>query len=161
MKTAMLWIAVIASAALLCYGQQTTTTHCNVYGSSADCTSNTTDNGAQQQRAYEQGRQVGDAVGKGMARAIEKRRYKSYTKNQCRASGGDLVHGRCLSDDDKIAEAKGDFLAKHRDFIRNYANAERMTAYLQQNRLDPRERKSYERAYEELKKAGQLELYAK
>src|SRR5438874_1940343 len=33
--------------------------------------------------------------------------------------------------------------------------------HLETNKLDPRERKSYEKAYRELKKAGKLELYAR
>ncbi len=35
-----------------------------------------------------------------------------------------------------------------------------MTGYIDIHKLDPREKKSYERAYKDLKKAGQLDLYS-
>ena len=54
-----------------------------------------------------------------------------------------------------------EFIAHHKDFIRSAANANVVVTFLEMNKLDPRERRSYEKAYRELKKAGKLELYAR
>jgi hypothetical protein len=57
--------------------------------------------------------------------------------------------------------AAGAFMARRKEFKNEPANSDAMRAYLQTNKLDPKEEKSYERAYKDLKKAGRLELYAK
>jgi hypothetical protein len=69
--------------------------------------------------------------------------------------------GHCSSDDDKATASLNDFAAHHKDFMRSPDNVRTVAAYIEANKLDPRERKSYEKAYKDLKKEGQLELYAK
>jgi hypothetical protein len=122
------------------YGQTTTTTtDCNVYGNTANCTSTSIDNNLraeQQRQAFETGRQIGAALGQSM-----------------------VAHAS--SDDDKVTASANQFAEHHKDFMRSSANAQVVATYLEANKLDPRERKSYEKAYKNLKKAGELELYAK
>jgi hypothetical protein len=67
--------------------------------------------------------------------------------------------GTCPTDEQKGVVAANEFMAHHKEFIREPANSQVMVAYLEAHKLDPREEKSYERAYKDLKKSGQLELY--
>jgi hypothetical protein len=163
------------------YGQQTTTTNtnCNVYGNTADCTSaststSTPDTSAQQaerdRENYETGQKMGAALGQAMqARAFSKslRKYcdqhpgEDWSNSSRAADGHTISSGHCPSDDDKVRALSNEFAAHHKDFVHTSANAQALVTYMETNRLDPRERKSYEKAYKELKKAGQLELYAK
>jgi hypothetical protein len=156
-------------------GQQTTTTNtnCNLYGNTASCTStsNSTDYGAQQQRAYEQGQQMGRALGQGLAGAIQAHAFTKGVRNYCnthpgeewryfsRADGHTISTGHCPSDADKAGIAAAEFTAHHKDYIKGPSNSQAMISYVRQHELDPRQEKSYERAYKDLKKSGQLELY--
>jgi hypothetical protein len=154
-------------------GQQTTNTNCTVYGNSANCTSTTTDNTAQQQRAYEAGQEIGNALGTAIAAGINSHAQTKWVRNYCAAHPGDgwrwfnkatgrtISSGRCATDDDKALEAANTFMSRHTDFIKGQANSQVLTAYLATHKLDPREEKSYERAYRDLKKSGQLQLYAR
>ncbi len=150
-------------------GQTTTTkTNCDVYGNTANCTSTSTDDSArkaqeaeQQRQAYETGQKIGAALafnrnlGKYCAaHPGEDWHYRS-------GDGHEVSSGHCPSDEEKATARTNEFVAHHKDFMRTTANAQALVSYMETNKLDPRERKSYEKAYKELKKAGQLELYAK
>ncbi len=160
------------------HGQTTTTTNtnCNVYGNTADCTSTSTSTpdtstqqAEQQRQAYETGQQIGAAFGQAMqAHAFSKglRKYCDAHPGEdwhyrSRADGHEISSGHCPSDDDKVTVLSNEFAARHKEFMRTSANAQALATYMEANRLDPRDRKSYDKAYKELKKAGQLELYAK
>lgn len=157
----------------IAYGQQTTTTDCTLYDTTAHCTSNTTDTGVQQQRQFEQGQQAGRAVGEGIATAMQAHAFNKDLKKYCaahpgqdwnyysRADGHVLSSGHCPSDEEKALVAASEFMSRHKDFKAGDANSQAMTKYIQTNNLDPREEKSFERAYKALKKTGQLDLYAK
>ena len=89
------------------------------------------------------------------------------------ASGGECrrgspVKGRtkycdknCLPDDNKVIAPANDFAAHHKEFMPSPVNVQSFATYIDANKLDPRERKSYEKAYKDRKKEGQLELYSK
>jgi hypothetical protein len=146
--------------------------NCTTAGSNINCTSTTTDYGAQQQRDYEAGQQVGRAIGSGVAVAIQRHSFNKSVQRYCSKhpgqnwSSGSGETGYCPSDSDKIAEATLAFMARHRDYIPDGVyfggpNHQHMIAYLDTHRLDPRREKSYERAYRDLKQSGQLQLYAR
>jgi hypothetical protein len=153
--------------------QQTTNTNCTTIGNNINCTSNTTDNAAQQQRAYETGQQVGNALGSGLAMAMQAHSFNKGVRNYCAAHPGNDWHyysrvdghvlssGHCPSDEEKGVAAANEFMSHHKDFIPGQANSQVIVAYLESHKLDPREEKSYERAYKDLKKTGKLDLYAK
>jgi len=164
----------------LCYsmhGQTTTTnTNCTVYGSTADCTSTSTDDSAQraqqaeqQRQAYETGQQIGAALGQVMQAHAFNKTLRKYCdqhpgenwSNVSLVDGHTLSSGHCPSDDDKVTALANEFAAHHKDFVRSPANGQAVATYIETNKLDPREPKSYEKAYKELKKTGQLDLYAK
>jgi len=67
----------------------------------------------------------------------------------------------CSPDDDKVIAAANDFASHHKEFMPSPVNVQAFTSYIEANKLDARERKSYEKAYKDLKKEGQLELYSK
>jgi hypothetical protein len=158
-------------------GQTTTTnTNCNVYGNTANCTSTSTDDSAEKAQQAEQQRQAyetGQAIGAAFGQAMQARAFSKKLRNYCDQHPGEDWHyfsgvdghtiskGHCPSDDDKVTALSNEFAARHKDFMRTSANAQALATYMEANRLDPRERKSYDKAYKELKKAGQLELYAK
>jgi hypothetical protein len=166
-------LATMVLACPFLISQQTTNTNCSTFGNNTNCTSTTTDYGAQQQRAYEQGQQFGNALGKGLSAAMQAHAYSSGLKKFCaahpgqewhyysRADGHVLSSGHCPSDEDIAVEAANKFRARHKEFISEQSNAQFMTDYLESHRLDPRNEKSYETAYKDLKKAGKLELYSK
>jgi len=152
-------------------GQQSTNTHCTLYGNMASCSSTTTDYGAQQQRNNEAARQAGEAIGRGLARAMQQHCFSKQVKKYCaghpgqdwtsrsHANGAIFSSGHCPSEEDRVAEVANEFAASHKDFKRGPANAQAVITYIEAHNLDPRERRSYERAYKDLKKSGQLELY--
>ena len=154
-------------------GQQTTNTNCNVYGSTVNCTSNTTDNAAQQQRSYEAGQQVGNALGQGIAGAMQAHSFSKGLRKYCDVHPGEVWHygviatgqaynsGTCPTNEEKSVQAANKFMSHHKEFIPEPANSNVLVAYLEAHKLDPREEKSYERAYKDLKKSGKLDLYAK
>ena len=156
------------------YGQVTTDTTCLQAGTGAvNCNSTTTDYGAY----YRQGQQVGQAIGAPIGQAIymarQRHAFSKGIKKYCAAHSGQDWHyysgrdghvlssGHCPSDEDKDVAAANEFMAHHKDFKPCDANSKVMVAYIQAHSFDPREQKSYERAYKALKKTGQLELYAK
>jgi hypothetical protein len=164
----------------LSYAQTTTTnTNCNMYGNTANCTSTstTTDSGAQQaerqREAYEAGQKIGSALGQGIAAARQEHAFNRGLHRYCDAHPGQDWHyhsrmdghiissGHCPSDEDKVEMAANEFAARHKEFIKGPANAQLMTSYIEGHNLDPREPKSYERAYRDLKNSGQLSLYSK
>jgi hypothetical protein len=150
----------------------TTNTNCTTVGANTDCTSTTTNNSTQQQQAYEAGQQIGSALGTGIARAMQAHAFNKGLKKYCdahpgqdwhyysRADGHTISSGHCPSFDDKAVATANSFMARHKDYIPGDANSKVMVAYLEEQKLDPREEKSYERAYKELKKSGKLQLYA-
>ncbi len=157
------------------HGQTTTNTNCTLSGNTANCTSNTTDYGAQQQRAYENGQAIGQAIGAPIGQAIYAARVRHAEKKWVRKYCADypgldwhywvgsriIASGHCSTVDEKGAMAANDFMAHHKDFKPCEGNSKIMTAYIETHKLDPREEKSYERTYKALRKTGQLELYAK
>lgn len=149
--------------------QQTTSTDCTVLGNTAHCSSNTTDTAAQQREMFQQGQQFGQAL----AMAIQARKFTKDVKRYCAShpgedwryySNGDghtISSGHCLSRQEEANAAAGAFMVRHKEFKIETTNFDAMWAYVQANNLDPREEKSYERAYKDLKKTGKLDLYAK
>lgn len=170
-------IGVLLLFTPMMHGQQTTTTNtnCNVYGGNATCTStsNTTDNAAQQRQAYEAGQKVGDAIGTGIALALQSHSKNGWVKKFCAGHPGEtwrwtrnsdgalLDSGHCLTDEDKGVIAANEFMAHHKEFIQGPKNSQALVAYLDTHNLDPRKEKSYERAYRDLKTTGKLQLYSK
>jgi hypothetical protein len=164
-------IAILTLSANLTYPQQTTNTNCNVNGNNINCTSDTTDYGAQQQQLNEAGRQIGNAIGTGIARARQSHAHEKWVKKFCAANpGGDwrwygssdghtLATGHCPSQNEKAVIAANEFMAHHKDYIPCEENSSVMTSYIQHRNLDPREKKSYEEAFKELKRENQLKLY--
>jgi hypothetical protein len=162
---------VLASATRYSKSQQTTDTNCTLYGNTANCTSTTTDHSADNQRSYEAGQQVGNAIGVGLARAIGAGRRASWVKKFCAHHPGSGWHwgtpgnitdrGTCPTSADERVEAANAFIAKHKDYVPEPANGTVMVAYIDAHNLDPRQEKSYERGYKDLKKSGQLHLYSK
>jgi hypothetical protein len=149
--------------------QQTTSTDCTVLDNTAHYTSSTTDTAAQQREMFRQGQQFGEAL----AMAIQARKFNKDVKTYCASHPGEDWHyysnadghvissGHCLSPQEEANAAAGAFMTHHKEFKTETMNFNAMWAYVQANNLDPRQEKSYERAYKELKKKGQLELYAK
>jgi hypothetical protein len=80
---------------------------------------------------------------------------------QSTATNTNCKSGHCSSANSKVTAAADDFAAHHKDFMRSPDNIRAVATYIEANKLDPRQRKSYEQAYKDLKKEGQLELYAK
>jgi hypothetical protein len=93
--------------------------------------------------------QTGASFGQAMqARLFGKGPHKYCDKN-------------CSPDDNKVIASANDFAAHHKEFMPSPVNVQAFVTYIDGNKLDPRERKSYEKAYKDLKKEGQLELYSK
>lgn len=162
----ILRLVVLGALVSPCLGQQSTTTNCTMYGNTANCTSNTTDYGAQQQRAYQEGQQAGDAIGKGLARAMQAHKFARRVKKYCEDHPGNDWHsnstsGHCPSEAEKLEIAENEFMAHHKELMHNSANHQAIDGYIEAHNLDPHEKKSYERAYNDLKKTGQLERYAR
>jgi hypothetical protein len=166
--TAALAMAFASSQAM---AQETTNTNCTLNGNTANCTSTKTDNAEQQRRAYEAGQQLGNALGVGIARAVRAGKQAKWVKNFCarHPGGGWYWHvgntitdrGTCPTDDDRDIEAANLFMSRHKDYVPEQANSTIMVAYLESHNLDPREEKSYEKGYKDLKKSGRLHLYSK
>lgn len=166
-------LSLILAANGVLQAQTTTNTNCNVYGSQVNCTSNTTDYGAQQRQTYETGQQIGNALGKGMAVAMQAHAFSRGLKKYCgahpggtwkyssRVDGHLISSGTCPTDEDKGLSAANEFMSHHKDYIKEENNSKVMVSYLEEHKLDPREEKSYEKAYKDLKKSGQIDLYAK
>jgi hypothetical protein len=171
----LLSIAMIAgvSTTPLANGQQTTNTSCTTIGNNTNCTSTTTDYAAQQQHAYEQGQKIGNALGAGITQGMQAHAFNKGLNKYCASHPGETWHyysgidghelssGYCPNDEDKALAAANTFMAKHKDYKPKPANSKALVTYFDVHNLDPREEKSYERAYRELKKNGQLDLYAK
>jgi hypothetical protein len=101
------------------------------------------------------------------ARAFSKSRVKFCAENPGKdwhyfsMSDGQLLSaGHCLSDDEKAAAAANAFVTHHKEFVRSQQNSEVLTAYCDTHNLDPRDEKSYERAYKDLRKSKKLALNA-
>jgi hypothetical protein len=168
-------VPVILSLLLGAYAiaQQTTTTDtsCRLNGNTADCTStsNTIDNGAQQRANQEAAAALGRGLGLALAAHSNNRKIKKYCEAHpganwrltSNADGHLIGSGRCPDDQDKTGEAVGQFMARHKDYVPGQANSEAMMAYIKVGNLDPREEKTYERAYNDLKKQRVLQLYSK
>jgi hypothetical protein len=165
-------LAILVSAHMAS-GQQTTTTDCTLNSNTAHCTSDSTNYAAQQQRAYEQGQQAGQALGQGIGVAMQAHAFDKNLRKYCAAHPGEnwnyysrvdghvMSSGHCPSDDEKGVAAANDFMSRHKDFKPGETNSQVMTKYLETHNLDPREERSFERAYKDLKNTGQLDLYAK
>lgn len=168
--TVILSVLILAGSA---YGQETTNTNCTLSGNNANCTSNTTDYGAQQQRSFEEGQQVGSALGEGIGLAMQRHSFSKGVKKYCaahpgadwhyysKADGHVISSGHCETEDEKAAAVANEFMSRHKDFIPDPANSKTMVAYFESHKLNPLKNKSYDDAYKALKKAGQLDLYAK
>lgn len=151
-------------------GQQTTNTTCNVLaGDTVHCNSETTNPAAQQQQAFQQGQQFGQAL----AAAVQMRQFNKDVRNYCAAHPGEdwayrsnsdshtMSSGRCPSGQEQVNAAAGVFLERHKEFKNVAANADALWAYIQTRNLDPRQEKSFEHAYKSLRKEGKLDLYMK
>jgi hypothetical protein len=174
------WILTVALISVSAAAQQTTDTNCTVNGNTANCTSTTTDRAAQQRQAYEEGQQAGaalghilGALGRGVSGVIQSHANAKWVTNYCAAHPGSgwhttrrsdgmvIARGHCPSDEDRQLEAVNDFMTKHKDYIAEPENSSVLVAYIDTHSLDPREESSYEHAYKDLKKNGQLHLYAR
>lgn len=170
MKTKAVFYTIFLLAVPGLMAQQTNT-DCKINGSRMNCTS--TDTAAQQQQMNQAGQQVGAALGQGIAGAMQAHAFSKGLQKYCdahpgeswsytsRADGHKLSSGMCPSNEEKGAEAANLFMSHHKEFIPGPNNSKVLVAYLDEHKLDPREEKSYERAYKDLKKSGQLELYGK
>lgn len=171
------WIVVILTATLTLgagamTGQTTATdTRCTTNGNSTDCKSTTTNPNAQQQQSYEAGRQIGNALGTGIAARIQAHSLDKKLRKYCEghpnenwtyraADGHPVSSGVCPPVEDKSTTAAQAFMAKHKNYIVEPANADAMVGYLKAHDLNPTEEKSYELAYNALKKENRLHLYA-
>ena len=173
MKREITQVAIFAVALLgSMHGQTTTDTTCLDTLTGMSCTSTTRDRAAEQQRQYEQGRQMGQDLGNIIANS----RARHWVKKFCAAhpgqswwyqmSTGERFTGDCpvgggasqpAEAEDKVGQARRTFLVKHPDFIQTTRNATAMYAYLDEHKLDPAKTKSYDKAYRDLKKKGQLD----
>lgn len=111
------------------FGQQTTTTDCTQNGNNTNCTSNTTDYSAQQQQSYEAGQKIGNALGTGIAAAMQGHSFNKGLKKYCAEHPGEVWHygskrdgtvissGRCPSNEDVAVAAANKFMSKHSKFI--------------------------------------------
>ena len=155
-------LALVLPVRGIMQGQQTTNTNCTTSGNYTNCTSNTTDYSAQQQQMYQAGQQIGNALGVGIGSAIRAHSQKKAAKKFCESHPGWTIGTMyCPTDEDKGLQAANAFMARHKDYIREPSNSKTLVAYLDTHRLDPREEKSYERAYTDLKKSGELDLYTR
>lgn len=75
-----------------------------------------------------------------------------------RTFGDTTRTGHCDDADPKSAAVLNRFLSHNKKLAPTPANAQTLIAYVNYNKLNPREEKSYERAYKSLKQTGQLEL---
>jgi len=152
--------------------QTTTNTNCNIQSTgstsaSANCTSTSTDTTAQRKQDYEAGAALGNALGTGLARAMQAHAETKWVKKFCAANPGKswwwkqngTVVDRGTCQDPEIVAASV-FMAKHKDYIADPNNANVMLGYLESHNLNPSEEKSYEMAYKDLKKDNKLHLYA-
>jgi hypothetical protein len=168
-----LLFAFVLIAGQLTQAQQTTNTSCILSGNMANCTSTTVDHSAQQRQAYETGQQVGSAIGIIVGRAVASHKMNAGIRKYCvqhpgsrytwrnNRTGYVMASGYCPSNDDKAAYAANEFVAHHKDYKPSDANSQALLSYINAHNLDPREKKTYERAYIDMKKAGTLELYSK
>lgn len=166
-------LSVLAIASPVLFAQQAAITNFTTSGINADFTSTRIDYVVQPQHVHEQGQQNRNSLRSPVpvAKQAQLFTFKSVKKfcalhpdedwRYVRADGQVLSTGHCLSDLDKGFEAATNFRSHHRDFIAGESNAQLMTDYLESHRLDPREEKSYEIAYKDLKKAGMLDLSAR
>ena len=166
-------LSVLALASPVLFAQQTAITNFATSGINADFTSTRIGYVVRPQRADEQREQNENARGNGVPVVLRAHLFSfNSVRKFCathpdeawrfiRADGQILSAGRCLSDLDKGFEAATLFRSHHKDFIAGESNAGLMTDYLESHRLDPREEKSYEIAYKDLKRAGMLYLYAR
>lgn len=169
--SALAFALALAGPAL--FSQQTTNTNCSEIGNTINCTSTTTDNSVQQQQMNEAGRQVGNAIGTGLAVAIDSHRMHAYVKKYCpahpgaywgwvrRSDGRTIASGYCPTFNQQISEAVNSVTTRHRDYMPVQANSDAMAKYVTDHRFDPRQQKSWERAYNDLRKQGALQLYAR
>ena len=87
---AMLGIVLLSTGNI--YSQQTTTTDCTQNGNNTNCTSNTTDYGAQQQHSYEEGQQIGTELGTGIAAALQSHSFNKGVSKYCAEHPGQNWH---------------------------------------------------------------------
>jgi hypothetical protein len=171
LKHTIVLVALLFASQVM-QSQQTATTNCSTYSNTANCTTNTAYYSAQQQRAYQTSLAVGNALGQDIPKAMQAHSLNRGAKKYCEAHpGGDFVWkdgdgqimfpGHCPSEEVQQAIAANEFVAHHLNYKRCAANAKAINAYFDTHKLDPREKKSYEHAYNDMKKTGQLELYAK
>ena len=65
------------------------------------------------------------------------------------------------NDGEPAVEVASAFLARHRNFIPCPQNSTAMTSYLQAHNLNPLKESSFEKAFEELRRRGQLKIAPK
>jgi hypothetical protein len=163
----LIFASVLSHAA----AQSTTNTNCTTNGNATNCTSTSTS--TDNTNAYRAGQQVGNALGLGIARMMQSHSQTRWVKHYCaanpggnwrqwsRADGHTIATGYCPTSEDRAVAAANEFMSKHKEYIAESSNSELLTSYIELHRLDPREEKSYEHAYTDLKKGGHLHLYAR
>ena len=168
----VLTLGFLAVASPFLFAQQTGVTNFATTGISADFASASVGYAARPQPAGDQ-RQEENAQGKELPAVIQAHLFNSRNvKKYCashpdedwrlrRADGHLVSTGHCPSDVERGFEAASIFRAHHRDFVAGENNAQQMMSYFEAHQLDPREERSYETAYRDLKKAGKLDLYAR
>lgn len=164
---------LLAIASPFLIGQQTGITNSTTLGINADFAGTRTDYVPRPPRVDEKRQQVEYAPANNLPVAIRAHLFNfGRVKKYCaahpdedwrlsRADGRVLSKGHCPSDLEKGFEAASIFRSRHKDFVAGESNAQVMTNYFESHQLNPREEKSYEVAYKELKKAGRLDLYAR
>lgn len=173
MKIVFFWLLLCVASVS---AQTTTTTHCDTQAggdtsATTNCTSTSTNPSAQQQQNYQAGYQVGSALGSALAANIQAHSLNKKLKKYCEAhpnetwtyrngAGEEISSGTCPPPVDKSGVAANAFIAKHKDYVLEKANADAMFDYIEAHNLNPNEEKSYEMAYKDLKKEHKLHLYA-
>jgi len=159
---------VIRTAVVLCMLPFTTHTM-----QSQQMASTLIDYSAQHEHAVGENNPVSNSLGQGFSASVQPPAFSRSIKKYCDANPGQEWHsgskpsgdtptsGYCPTDEDNVVTTSHDFVSHHKDFIPCSANGEAMALYMEEHKLSPLEMKSYEKAYKELKKAGQLKLTAK
>ena len=75
--------------------------------------------------------------------------------------GSTISSGHCPSMAEKASITASIFMSRHKDFIACPENSKVMTEWLEARNLNPLDESSFERAYKDLGKSGQLRLYSK
>jgi hypothetical protein len=98
---------------------------------------------------------TGQQIGAGIGQGIATRQQEKF----CKKNPGQVYHGyKCPTEEERSFLTAKRWMDDHPKFHQSDENAKAMVAYMKENKLDPREYKSYNKAFKALKKAGKVEL---